>query len=373
MKRVALALAVLLAATPAFAQFGGALDKLKKGKEGADRITGELTVSEQDERSLGEEVSETVRKEFGVFQDAGVTKYVTLVGTVLVRSSSRPDLKWEFIVLDTDAVNAFAAPGGIVHITRGALGLIRSEAELAGVLAHEISHVTRRHTANAITKNKAIKLGADAAGKREHIRVLAGVAYDNIVEKGFDRSDEHDADQEGIRLANRAGYNPSGLATFLTKLMERNRGESDRNGLFASHPETRDRVASTGRQIKTERLNAPALVEARYLGSIRFTAKPLADIAVVAPGTRGVAGGGSAPRDTEGKSAKKEEPQKKGFGLGLLNLTKSKQSESTQVSASAGGRAVGSPDRHARGGENPSKVHVTITAAEVAAFKSGIA
>ena len=90
----------------------------------------------------GEQVSLQIRNTFGVFQDKEVTKYVTLVGTVLAQASSRPGLNWEFIVLDTDGVNAFAAPGGIVHITRGALGLAKTEAELAGVLGHEI---TARH------------------------------------------------------------------------------------------------------------------------------------------------------------------------------------------------------------------------------------
>ena len=95
-----------------------------------------------------------------------MTKYVSLVGNVLAKASSRPDLKWEFIVLDTDGVNAFAAPGGLVHITKGALGLIKSEAELAGVLGHEIAHITKKHTVNAIKKSKATKMGTEEAGSQ---------------------------------------------------------------------------------------------------------------------------------------------------------------------------------------------------------------
>ncbi len=91
-----------------------------------------------------------------------VHKYVTLVGIdARASESERPNLAWTFIVLDTDGVNAFASPGGIVHITRGALGLITSEAELAGVLAHEIGHVAHKHTVNAIKKNKAVQLGTN--------------------------------------------------------------------------------------------------------------------------------------------------------------------------------------------------------------------
>ena len=99
-----------------------------------------------------------------------VHKYVTLVGTTLAKQSERPNLAWTFIVLDTDGVNAFASPGGIVHITRGALGLITSEAELAGVLAHEIGHVAHKHTVNAIKKNKAVQLGTnETLSNRGHV------------------------------------------------------------------------------------------------------------------------------------------------------------------------------------------------------------
>ena len=106
----------------------------------------DLVITEEEEIKLGAGVSERVRARYGVVQDAAVHRYVTLVGTLLVKKSTRPNLPFRFIVLDTDGVNAFAAPGGYIHITRGALGLMSSEAELAGVLAHEISHVTEKHT-----------------------------------------------------------------------------------------------------------------------------------------------------------------------------------------------------------------------------------
>ena len=288
---------------------------------------------------------------------------------VLAQASSRPNLKWEFIVLDTDGVNAFASPGGLVHITRGALGLIKSEAELAGVLGHEIAHITRKHTVNAIRKNKSIKLASDAVpGSKEYIGALANAAYDNIVEKGFDRGDEEDADQEGIRLANKTGYSPAGLGTFLSKLAERNKSATTRNALFASHPETEGRISKMNRQIKSENLAAASTVAARYTTTIKFDAKSAAEVAAVADGSRGLAEGSSAKPDEKKAAA----PKKKGFGLGSLKLSGGKQAESTQASASAGNRAVG-VDRHAKGGSNPSKVSVTVTPAEVETFKKGIA
>jgi predicted Zn-dependent protease len=352
-------------ASEALAQSG--LGKIMKRVEQAREIRKELRISESDERALGEDVSQKIRTEFGVFQDREVTRYVTLVGMVLAKSSPRPDLKWEFIVLDTDGVNAFASPGGIVHITRGALGLIKSEAELGGVLGHEIAHVTRKHTVNAIQKNKGFKLASDAVpGSRNYIGALANAAYDNIVERGFDRGDEEDADAHGIQLANNAGYSPQGLATFLTKLAERNKGVTTRNALFASHPETQGRIAKMSQQIESERLQARAAVEARYRGAIRFDARDITQIARVSDGSRGLTEGSNPPQKTA------EAPKKKGFGLGALKLSSGKQAESTQASASAGNRAVG-VDRHAKGGGNPSKVAVSVTAAEVETFKKGIA
>ena len=198
MKHAAFALAFCDSPHPAYAQLGGLTKRIGQAKDAKDAYD-VLNMSEKDERQLGEQVSALVRKEFGVLQDAAVTKYVTLVGTVLAQASTRPDLQWEFIVLDTDGVNAFAAPGGIVHITRGALGLIKSEAELAGVLGHELAHVTKKHTDQRDQEEQELQdWRRDVApGSNAFFDALAGAAYDNIVEKGFDRGDEEDCGPGG--------------------------------------------------------------------------------------------------------------------------------------------------------------------------------
>ena len=153
MKRLTFTLAVLLCATPASAQFGklGEIaNKAAKVKKIAD-----VKVTAAEERQIGQQVSDQIVEEFGVYQDREVTKYVALVGSVLAQASTRPDLDWQFVVLDTEGVNAFAAPGGFVHITKGLLGLMKNEAELAGVLgargdprhreAHHQRHPEERH------------------------------------------------------------------------------------------------------------------------------------------------------------------------------------------------------------------------------------
>jgi beta-barrel assembly-enhancing protease len=379
MRKAAFIVALLLGATPAFAQFG-AIGEINKRANQVQKIA-DIKVSEKDERELGERVSATVRSEFGVLQDAALTKYVSLVGNVLAKASSRPDLKWEFIVLDTDGVNAFAAPGGLVHITRGALGLIKNEAELAGVLGHEISHITKKHSVKSIEKSKTTKLATEEAGAHTSgwFTMAADILYDNIIEKGWDRGDEDDADQEGVRLANKAGYNPAGLASFLEKLMERNKDfkGSKPNGLFATHPDTKDRIAKVNRQIKTEKLTAAAMGQPRYTENVKFDAKPVSAVALSKSDAKGVTGGGSAPPTTASKEPSKKEEKKSGGLLGGLTskLSTGKQKESTQASASAGGRAVDPtrPDRYAAGGGNPNKLAVTVSAAELDAFRKGIA
>ena len=192
----------------------------------------DLNITEQEELQIGADVSAKVRQRFGVVQDAAVTKYVTLVGTNLAQQTERPKLPWTFIVLDTDGVNAFAAPGGYVHITRGALALIKTEAELAGVLAHETTHVAHKHTVNAIRKNKAVPLGTNETLKNrgEFLSKIADKAYDMVLENAFDRGDELDADAAGVALAQKAGYAPAALGDFLARLDERNKNQPAKTG-----------------------------------------------------------------------------------------------------------------------------------------------
>ena len=115
--------------------------------------------------------------------------------------------------MDTDGVNAYAAPGGIVHITRGLLGLIKSEAQLADVLGHEITHITAKHTVRSIQKKNAVQLGAEQTkgGSLASAAVsqLAGAVYSDLFENKFDRNDEMEADRVGIVLANKVGYSPT--------------------------------------------------------------------------------------------------------------------------------------------------------------------
>jgi predicted Zn-dependent protease len=393
---IALLLAFLVCRAPAHAQFGNLGDRLKKAQEAKGKIdkqVAEIKISDADERKLGEDVSAKLREEFGVYQDKDVTKYVSLVGKVLAQNSARPYLDWQFIVLDTDGVNAFASPGGIVHVTRGLLGLVKTESELAGVLGHEVTHVTAKHTVRAIEKNKIVSLSTEQVGNSSSLgqavlSQLANAAYKNIISNSFDRDDEMEADRVGIGLANKAGYSPRGLSDVLKRLQERNRDQDQPNGLFASHPLIKDRIANISAAITEGNLTAAATVAPRYAKHVAFTAKPLSEIPVI-EGTRGLTGGESKPKETKDstqkdaaqkdaaqKDAKQAEqpaePKKKGGLLGKIGLTTGSQSQNTQTVASAGARGLGQPDRDAKGGSNPARVAVIINPADLVEFKKGI-
>ena len=379
MKQIVLAVVALsLSAGPAYAQFGIGEATRRAGQ--AKKLS-EINISEKDERAIGDAVSAKLIDRFGIYQDPAVTKYVTLVGTVLGQASSRPALDWKFIVVDSEGVNAYAAPGGIVHITKGALGLIKSEAELAGVLAHELAHVTEKHTINAIKKSKMIDVGTDVAGSDGGLTGalvdrFADATYTMVFENAFDRDDENEADKVGAALANKVGYAPNGLIEFLNHLAARNKGIAQPNGLFASHPQLEDRLKRINKAIKDNKLSATATVQSRYASVIKFDAKSVVEIPTVAEGTRGVAGGGSSTDKTEPKKeeAKKEEPKKRGFGVGNIASTLSggSQANSGQGGASAGGRMIG-PDNNATGGPNRTPVRVSVSASDIAEFKKGIA
>src|SRR6202008_2843426 len=133
--------------------------------------------------------------------------YIPVACAPVAKETDRAKLPWTFIVLDTDGVNAFASPGGFVHITRGALGLIQNESELAAVLGHEIGHVVRKHTINAIQKNNAVKMGTQAAPTRAaFISQVANAAYDRVLENAYGRGDELDADKFSVETTPKIGY-----------------------------------------------------------------------------------------------------------------------------------------------------------------------
>jgi hypothetical protein len=190
-------------------------------------------------------------------------------------------------------------------------------------------------------------------------------ASTNIVLAGFGRNEELESDRDGLRLANTVGYDPHGLGTFLTRLAERNKSGTAKQGLFASHPEMQERLGRIAQQISGEKLASTAILEARYRKFVSYEAKPQTEIAVVEGGAAGLTGSAKTDKPKEG-----EAPPKKtgGFGLSTLLKPSGTEKKSAEVVGSGASRGL-DRELNAKGGPVTTIVAVNLTAAEVAAFK----
>ena len=370
MKRALSIVVCLLAAAPAGAagepdQFGQILKRAQQYKD--------VEMTDAEEQQLGEGVSLNIRTRYGVVQDPAVHKYVALVGTALALGSSRPTLAWKFIVLDTDGVNAFAAPGGYIHITRGALGLLEDESELADVLAHEIIHITEKHTIRAIQKGKMVQMGASESLANNPALLTQMIERSTeLVMAGFGRAEELESDEKGLLLASKVGYAPQGLGTFLTRLTERNKAATEKQGLFASHPEMKERLQKNSKLITDKKLAGAATLGDRYRKFVSYKAAPQAEVAQVEAGAAGLTGGGESstakPKEGAKEGEKPPEEKKRGFGLSTLVKPGGGEKKSAEVTGSGASRGVDT-ERNAKGGTVSTPVTVAVTAAELAAFK----
>lgn len=208
-----------------------------------------VPASDDDEREIGREAAAVLLGAAPVLDDPALQKYVNRVGLWVALQSERPDLPWRFAVLDDADINAFAAPGGYIFITKGMLARLRSEAELAGVLAHEVGHVVAGHHLKAIRKHartRLIGMAAEAAmeeqghDSRQVAALISGARA--IYGKGLDRKDEFHADRLGVVLAARAGYDPYALLAVLQTLDTINADSGELSLLFKTHPRPADRL-----------------------------------------------------------------------------------------------------------------------------------
>ena len=198
------------------------------------------------EIAIGRDVSAGLLGSTPLVDDAVVQTYVNDIGRWLALQTERPDLPWTFGVIDTDSVNAFAAPGGYVFVTRGLFVMLRNEAELAGVIGHEISHVVRRHHLQAIESRLRAEVATDVAGMlvdydADSIDVLVGAGM-QVYAKGLDRDDELEADRMGVVVAARSGYDPYGLPAMLMSVYERDSNDEALAFLLSTHPSAGDRL-----------------------------------------------------------------------------------------------------------------------------------
>jgi predicted Zn-dependent protease len=245
-------LAVLLLA--AFAGLGGCATNPVTGKK---QIS---LVSEGKELQMGAEADPAVISEYGLYDSPEVQRYVDGVGQKLAKVSHLPNLTWHFRVLDSPVVNAFAIPGGYIYITRGILAYMKSEGQLAGVLGHEIGHVTARHSAQQITRQQITGLGVLAGA----VFVSAFRPYSGIAQQGlgllflkYSRDNESQADELGVDYAVKAGYDPREIpSTYATLKRIGERSSSALPGFLSTHPDPGDR------EIRTTQLSNAAAASA---------------------------------------------------------------------------------------------------------------
>jgi beta-barrel assembly-enhancing protease len=194
---------------------------------------------------VGKDVAAYLCARYGLLRDEAATRYLTLVGRAVARKCDRPELAWHFGLLDTEEVNAYAAPGGYVFVTRGLMRLVKDESELAGVLAHEVAHIAKRHAVKEIQKGNLLQGGIELAAARKDSPEAFKAVSDFTIQllfKGYARQDEVEADRAAPEYAASSGYDPAGLGRVLARLSEGKKDENRFKALNKSHPPAKDRL-----------------------------------------------------------------------------------------------------------------------------------
>ena len=206
--------------------------------------------SKEEEIALGREITGSLLGAAPLVKDEALQKYVNQVGRWVASQSERADLPWKFGVIDSADLNAFAAPGGYVLLTKGLYQKIQSEAQLAGVLGHEIAHIVKKHQLKVLQKQQLLGYGASKLGglfgKKDKLAKKAISTGAEVSARGLDKEAEFEADRMGLTLAYRAGYDAYGLPDVLQTIGHTNKSDSSVALLFKTHPSPDERLAKLG-------------------------------------------------------------------------------------------------------------------------------
>src|SRR5688572_14642753 len=226
-------------------------------------------MSEAQEIAIANESEPQIKEEMGVYNDPELQRYVSELGLRIAKISERAHLPWRFTVVDVPAVNAFAVPGGAIYITRGILPFLDNEAELAGVLGHEIGHVTARHSAQQYTRQISGMIGLTALS----IFVPAARPFGDIGSQAlgvlflkYGRGDELQADQLGARYESTLGWDPAGVPAFLSTLGRLDEAAGARRGVpnwLSTHPDPLARVKDIQPVVDQLKASGPSFVTNR--------------------------------------------------------------------------------------------------------------
>ncbi|NDP48995.1 MAG: M48 family metalloprotease [Sulfuriferula multivorans] len=209
--------------------------------------------SPEEENRIGKQISGNLLGAVPLVQDDALQRYVNLVGNWVAMQAGRKNTTWHFGVLETEDINAFAAPGGYIFLTKGLYRRLNNEAELAGVLGHEIAHVTLKHHLKVLKKSSLIGALGQAAsskakGSDQVVQNLIGNGAE-IMARGLDKEAEFEADRVGIVFAARAGYDPWGLPNVLQDMAALPAKDNRTSLLYKTHPHPGDRLAELGEAV----------------------------------------------------------------------------------------------------------------------------
>ena len=224
--------------------------------------------SAEDEQKIGRQIAGNLLGASPLVDDAKLQAYVNRVGRWVAASSERPDLAWRFGVIDSEDINAFAAPGGYVFLTKGLYKKLRNEAELAAVLGHEIGHVVRQHHLKLLQQSQMISaasglLGQTLKDKNQIVQNLIGNGAE-VMARSLDKDAEYEADRMGVVLAARAGYDGYALPAVLQEIGHVPAQDSRMALLYKTHPHPEDRLTQLGTAMDAVDLPDGSLVEKRF-------------------------------------------------------------------------------------------------------------
>lgn len=206
--------------------------------------------SQEEEISLGRQIAGNLLGAAPLVKDAALQKYVNSVGRWVASQSERPDLPWRFGVIESEDINAFAAPGGYIMVTKGLYRKLSNEAQLAGILGHEIGHVVKKHQLKVLQKQQLLNIGAgllsDKYAKDNKLVSKAIGTGAEISARSLDKSAEYEADRLGLSYATRAGYEPYGLTEVLQTIGQTNKNDGSVALLFKTHPHPDERLVALG-------------------------------------------------------------------------------------------------------------------------------
>lgn len=229
------------------------------------------SLSEKDEPILGQTIAIKATNTYGLYEDPKLTQYVTLVCWTVASASPRPDRHYTIGILKPDnIVNAFSGPGGWVMLTHGLILQCRSEAELAGVLAHEVSHVSNQDGLKAVKQAgvlSGLSSAASSAANHQAVVNMTSAAGSEILEKGYDKNQEFAADESAVTIMTAAGYDPHEYLNLLKRLETEQAAGGSSSGIMSTHPGMPERVARVQKQIDAlgAKTNGLAVLQKRWV------------------------------------------------------------------------------------------------------------